>query len=283
MAVALALTSALSFGVADFLGGLATRRAHTLPVTGLSQAVGAGMLIVAVPAVGGTLDDAALWWGGLAGLGGAGGLLLYLRALAIGPMGITAPAAAVAGAVVPVAAGLLAGERPSALAAVGILAGVVAIALVSRPAPAAVDQTATPHDGSSVGRGLLAALAAGFLFGIFFVALDQAPSGSGLWPLVGARATGLTLIVALLGWRRPPVPGRGPVRTALVSGALDMSANVLFLLAVRQGLLVLTALLTSLYPIVVVLLARQVLHERLSGTQWIGVWIALAAVGLIAV
>ncbi|MGH3441758.1 MAG: EamA family transporter [Nitriliruptorales bacterium] len=281
MAIALALASAVGFGVADFLGGVATRRSHTLPITGLSQAVGAVLLVVAVPLVGGNVTSDALVWGGIAGIGGAGGLALYLRALAIGPMGVTGPLAAVAGAMVPVVVGLAMGERPGLLASIGVAAGVLAAALVSRPAPSAV-RTSSPWR-TATSRGVLAALGAGLLFGLFFVALERAPTDSGLWPLVGARATGLTLILALLASRRPALPSRVAAGTGLVSGALDMAANVLFLLAVRQGLLVLTAVLTSLYPVIVLLLARQVLGERLSRTQWGGVATALTAVALIAV
>lgn len=279
MAALLALASAVSFGVADFLGGLATRRAAVLPVTTLSQLTGAAMLVVAVPLGGGSVSAQALGWGAAAGLGGAGGLVCYLRALAIGPMGVTAPVAAIVGSALPVAVGILvAGERPPVLAVVGIVVGVLATTLVSRPAP----DPARLAEADALRRGLAWALAAGALFGLFFVGLDAADADSGLWPLVGARASGLTLLGALLVVQRPAAPGGWAGGVALMSGGLDMLANVLFLLATQQGLLVLVAVLTSLYPVVVVLLARQVLGERLGRHQWTGVALAFVAVVLIA-
>lgn len=132
-------------------------------------------------------------------------------------------------------------------------------------------------------RGLLVAAAAGVLFGVFFVALAVAPADSGLWPLVGARLAGITLLGAILLLQRPPLPGRDVIGLATSSGVLDMAANVLFLLAARQGLLVLTSVVTGLYPVGVVLLAWLVLRERLARSQVAGVGLALTATALIAI
>jgi len=117
---------------------------------------------------------------------------------------------------------------------------------------------------------------------LFFVALDRAPADAGLWPLLGARAAGVALLALLLARRRPAVPPRGAVGIALASGLLDVTANALFLLAVQRGLLVLVSVLTSLYPVGVVLLARIVLGERLGRGQKVGVALAMIAVALIA-
>lgn len=303
MAALLALAAAATWGVADFLGGLTSRRADERTVAALSQFAGLAVLAVVIPLAGGVASAAALGWGALAGLGGAGGLVLYFRGLAIGPMGVTAPVSALTGAVVPVLAGLALGERPGPVAFLGIVVGVAATVLASRPAeeavlhpdaaPGADDSAAappadpdaapdTPRDGSDLRRGIVAAALAGVLFGLFFVALDQAPTDSGLWPLLGARASGLTMLGSLLLWRRPSRPDRGALGVSLGVGLLDMAANTLFLLATRVGLLVLVSVLTSLYPVVLVLLARVVLRERLGRWQQVGVALALLAVVLIA-
>ncbi|HUG83587.1 MAG TPA: DMT family transporter [Euzebya sp.] len=277
-AVMLALGSAATFGAADFLGGLASRRADAVPVALLSQAIGFVLVLVAMPLVPGAFGLPALGWGMLAGLGGAGGLILYFRALGMGAMGITAPIASLVGAAVPVTVGLGLGERPALTAAFGIAVGVVATVLVSRRAGGQVDIAVAGQR-----RALFTAAAAGLLFGVFFVGLDQAPDQSGLWPLVGARLAGLALLVGCMAVQRPGLPDGRVVTLAAVSGTLDMTANVLFLLATREGLLVLTSVVTGLYPVGVVVLAWLVLRERLSGVQIAGVGMALAATALIAV
>lgn len=226
-------------------------------------------------------------------------MVAYFRALAIGPMGVTAPVAAIMGAGVPITVGLALGERPSMLALVGVALGVAAAVLVSRPMPshaggpavsgssdldvslAGVNETAV--DRPLLANGIVVAAIAGGLFGLFFVALDQAPDNGGLWPLLAARVAGLALLGALLLHRRPSPPDGAALRVGLLSGLLDMVANVLFLLATQQGLLVLVSVLVSLYPVGVVLLARVVLAERLGRLQWSGVGLALVATVLIGV
>lgn len=275
-AVLLSLGSAATFGAADFLGGLATRRSSTLPITVISQAVGLAVLAIGVLVLPGNASGAAIGWGMVAGIGGAGGLIAYFKALSMGAMGVSAPVASLVGAAVPVAFGLGLGERPGVLAAGGIVLGIIATGLVSRPADAAA------VDLRAQRSALATAAVAGFLFGIFFVALDQAPDDSGLWPLIGARIAGLLMLGVLVAVRRPAWPGRPVLGLATVSGLLDMVANVLFLLATREGLLVLTSVITSLYPVGVVLLAAVVLRERLAPVQAGGVALALGATALIA-
>jgi drug/metabolite transporter (DMT)-like permease len=300
MAALLALASATTFGFADFLGGLASRRAHPLVVAALSQAAGLAVLAVVLPLAGVMPTATAMWFGGVAGIAGAGGLIFYFRALAIGPMGVTAPLAAVVGAALPVGVGVAMGERPGPLAFVGIALGIAAVALASRPGPTAdgtpVDVGAGAPDGLRAGApdglragapdglraGLTAAVLAGVAFGVFFVTLDAAPDDGGLWPLLGARITGIVLLAGLLGRHRPALPDPRGIGIGLVSGLLDMTANVLFLLATQTGMLALVAVLTSLYPVGIVLLARAVLRERLGRVQWLGVAAAVGATILIA-
>ncbi len=274
-AILLALASAGTFSAADFLGGLASRRADATPVALVSQVVGFALLAVGLIVLPGTPSISAFAWGGIAGLGGAGGLIAYFRALSIGAMGLSAPMASLVGAVLPVSVVLLLGERPGLLAVVGVGLGLAATVLVSLPS------SQTPR-AEGQHTALLTAALAGVLFGLFFVGLDQAPDDSGLWPLVGARMTGVALIGGLLGFRRATFPRGAALRTAILSGALDMIANILFLLATREGLLVLTTAITSLYPVGVVILAWVVLSERLARSQVSGVVMALMATVLIA-
>lgn len=273
MGPVLALASACAFGVSDFAGGIAARRASSLIVTAGAQLAGLAVLLPVLVLLPGRASPPAFALGALAGLLGASGLILYLRCMAIGPMGVVSPLAALVGVAVPVAWGVvLAGERLSVSELLGVVLGAVAVGCVAyvRGRTRLADL-----------RGPVLALAAGAAFGGFFVALDASPAESGLWPLLGARCTGIALLGVLLRVVQRPRPDARTSWLIVVSGGLDMTANVLFLLATRADLLSLSALLASLYPIVVVVLARRLLTERLTRLQTLGVAAALGATALI--
>jgi drug/metabolite transporter (DMT)-like permease len=278
VSVALALASAVVFGGADFVGGLVSRRAGAFAVTAFSQFAGALGLLVALPLLPGSPDAASMLWGAAAGLAGVTGLTVFFHALAIGPMSVVSPLTAVTSAALPLAAGLALGEQPSRPAVAGLVLGVVAVLLASRPVAESVLQTARA-------RGAVRwAIVAGAGFALFFVLLAQPSPEAGLWPLLAARTTGLGLlgVLALAGGRGLVPHGRRERVAAAASGVLDMTANVCYLLAVQSGLLSVTAVLASLYPVSTVVLARVVLGERLATSQRAGVALALLAVGLVA-
>ena len=290
-AVLLALGGALTFGIADFAGGLAALRARALLVTAVSQVVGLLVLLPALAVLEGTPSTPALALGTLAGVCGTLGVAVYYRALAIGPMGVVSPLAAAVGAVVPLGAGLAAGERPGPLALGGVVLAVAAVALATAAgsrttggdSPDAAPPRAPRQPGDA--SGPLLGLLAGLAFGAFFVVLDATPTDSGLWPLLGARSFAVVVllpVLILLGQASERRVAGFPWRLVVTAGALDMTANVLFLLATREGLLSLSGVLVSLYPVVVVLAAALVLHERLSRQQLAGATVALAAALLIA-
>jgi drug/metabolite transporter (DMT)-like permease len=282
MAYLLALGSALLYGAADFTGGLASRRAGTLPVVFLSQLSGLLMLALLLPALPhASPSQADLLWGACAGLAGGIGVALLYRALAIGIMAVVAPTTAVCAVTIPVMVAVLLGERPVPLAVGGIALGIVSIVLVSR------QQAATPAEdqpGSLRKRptGIGTALVSGVAIGFFFLALAQTRPEAGMWPLLVARSASVVLfgVVAITGRRSLRVPGT-VFALAAVCGVIDMLANALYLLAAQQGPLSLMVTLSSLYPASTVLLARIVLKERLSPWQLTGVGCALAAVVLI--
>lgn len=271
MSVPFALPSALLYGLADFTGGLAARRAPVLRVTAVAQLSGLCVLLPALALLPGRLSPAAVGWGALAGLAGASALLLYFRALAVGPMGVVAPLSAVMSAGLPLGAGLLAGERPGPVAQAAIAVALVAI----------VCATAGSRGDGAAGTGILLGLAAGAGFGLFFVGLDATPADSGLWPLVVGRVASVSLLGALL-LARPAVRGGGGWRLMVASGVLDTVANVLFLVATRVGTLSVSAVVVSLYPVVLVVLGRVVLGERMSRLQLTGTGLALTASALLA-
>lgn len=274
MALLFALGAGLSFGGADFVGGLAAKHAPATTVTFLSQSVGFAVLLAVLPFLPGHASSSALGLGALAGIAGCLGLVVYLKALATGPMGLVAPLTSAVGVAVPVTAGVLAGERLSVVAGGGLVLGLVAIGIV------AGGGGQTRGAGRS---GPLLALLGGVLVGSFLVLLDHTPAGSGLWPLVGARLASLSLLGLWVFATRAARPGRGQLRLIVVSGVLDMGANVLFLLATRAGPLTLASLLTSMSPIVIALLARRFLAERLHRTQLTAVALSLVAVTFVTI
>jgi len=274
MALVLALGAGLSFGAADFVGGLAAKRSPATTVTVLSQVAGFVVLLTVLPFIGGTASAAALGFGALAGIAGSLGLVAYLRALAAGPMGLVAPITSITAVAVPVVAGLLAGERLSVMATGGLVLGLVAIGIV------AGGGGRTRAAGSA---GPLLAIVGGLLVGAFLVLLDQTPDTSGLWPLVGARLASLTMLGLWAFATRAALPSRVDLGLIVGSGVMDMTANVLFLLATRAGALTVTSLLVSMSPVVIVLLARQVLAERLHRSQVAAVALSLLAVAAVTV
>lgn len=276
MAVVLSLASALVYGAADFCGGLAARRASVFAVVALSQLAGLVLLLVLLPFLGGRPTGVALAWGAAAGIAGGTGLGLFYRALGDGVMSVVAPVTALCAAAVPVLVGLLRGERLAVPAAAGIAIAFVAVALVA-------SEGGVPSWEVARRAGLFPALAAGSAFGVFFVLLAQTRESSGLWPLVGARAASIGLIVSAAAFARRSVRAPKAVLPIVVlTGAADMAANALFLLATREGLLVITGVLASLYPVSTVILAQLVLRERLAGSQLLGLSAATLAVVLIA-
>ncbi len=286
MAILLAFFGAVSYGAGDFCGSLAARRAPAIRVTLLSQLVGGLMLIGLVPLVGGSPNTRDLVVGALAGVVGAGAITAFYQAMAAGAMSVVAPISALTAAALPVFVGLLGGERPSVLSLVGVAIAMAAILLVSQHGPAAADDTELdrPAPGATRRSMVLTGIGSGVLFGLLFITLDSVSDDAGLWPLVTDRlvAVPFLLVVALV-LRTDVRPERGSLGLIVACGVLDMGANTLLLLAFSEGLLVLVAVIISLYPASTLVLARVVLHERVSAVQRIGLIIAGLAVVLIAV
>ncbi|MEU6526482.1 DMT family transporter [Streptomyces sp. NPDC046924] len=280
----LALTSAMVLGSADFVGGLATKRARALAVVCWSNIAGllTALAFTGLLSHGGTgWSEAA--WGGLAGLCGSLGAVLLYHALANGVMSLVAPTTAAAAAALPVIAGVLLGDRLTALAVVGVLCALGSVLLVSLTGDGGAGGDGIPADRKKTLRTLGTALTAGAGFGLFFVFLARTPGEAGLWPLVWARCASLTLLLLLSLGRGTPLRLTGRTRgLALLSGVLDMGASVLYLVAVRDGSLAVVGLLASLYPLSTVLLARFVLQEHIRGIQHVGVILAVGSVLLLA-
>jgi drug/metabolite transporter (DMT)-like permease len=277
LAVLLALASSVTWGIADFGGGLVSRRvASTVAVTVISQTAGFAVLLVVFGARGAHLDGRSFAIGLAAGAGGGAGLVAFYRALAVGTMSIVSPIVA-CGAVVPFAISIATGERPSALALAG-----AGVALAGAVLASAEERRAAAHERKQA--VMLATVAAGAL-GLFtyFLGLGSR-EGTALSTLVGARVGSLTLLLVLaLVLRAPLRLGRGVLLPIAAVGLCDVAANALFALASGHGLLALVSVLGSLYPVMTVVLAYLFLHERLTPLQLAGVGVALAGVAALSV
>ncbi|MGA8245421.1 MAG: DMT family transporter [Nocardioides sp.] len=272
--VLLALFGAVSYGVSDFVGGLASRRTTVWPVATLAclgAFLSALVLAVVVP---GHPHPSDVFWGLLAGFGSGAGTAFLYRGLAAGRMGVVAPVSGVGATTLPVLIGVLTGERPSALVWLGIVAALPGVWLVSR------EESDAAAPGPS---GLLDGVMAGIGFGGLFAALGQIPASAGYWPFAANQLTSvLSVTAAALVLGGDPRPHALEQWWGLVSGVLAAAAGLGFLLATHHGLLSVSAVLTSLYPAFTVLLAALVLRERIHQVQARGLVLCGAAVVLVA-
>jgi drug/metabolite transporter (DMT)-like permease len=287
-AIALGFASAVVWGAADFLGGLKSRKLALFAVMLVSQAAGLAPLLIAALVRGEPPPGAGILpYCALGAVAGTVGLAAFYRGLATGAMGVVAPISSSAAAI-PVAVGVLSGERPGVLQLAGIAVAIVGVALVSwepsgRDEPVVHDrgeQRAPGRAATGVGLALIAALG----FGLFFVGLDEASDRDLLWALVFTRSIstgGLALAALALRPSGLALTARDARAVALV-GILDVAANALFAAGTTLGLVSVVSVLGSLYPVTTIILARFLLGERLRGTQRGGAAVGLVGVALIS-
>ena len=295
LAILLSLVSAAGYGTSDFAAGLATRRASVIRVTLLAEGVCVAVVGVALALTGaGPPSPRAVAWGSAAGLAGVAGALSLYLGFRHAAFSVAATLSAVGAAGFSVLAGLLLGERPTALALIGIALALPAIAGVSASAggPEAEEATGAspPSPGKSaitgrrwVPAGVSYGLVAGACFALLFIGLNQAGSGSGLWPVFCSQVAALLAVgcvAAFTGDLRLPEARGG--RPAAVAGLTGGPGTICFFIATHHGLLAVTAVITSLYPAVTIMLARVMLGERLTAIRLAGLSLAAASVALIA-
>jgi drug/metabolite transporter (DMT)-like permease len=276
--VLLALGAAVSYGLADFVGGVASKRAGAWAVALVAQLGGGVVLLVGGLVLPGDPSAADLRWAVAAGVANGFGTAFLYRGLAGGRMGVVAPVSGVGAALVPVAVGVLSGERPSAIVWAGIALALPGIWLVSR------EPVGEGEARVSTAEGVLDGVLAGLGFGSLFAVLAQIDEGAGLLPLALNQAVAGVAVVAVataLGAAWLPRDPRALLGT--VSGVLGGAATLAFLVASNQAYLSVTAVLASLYPAFTVLLAATVLREHVHRTQGLGLLLCAAAVTLVAV
>ncbi|WP_033220927.1 EamA family transporter [Kitasatospora phosalacinea] len=275
IALLLALGSSLAYGCADFLGGLGARKAHVLRTVMIAAPASLAVELLLWPVLGASFSPGAVGWGAASGVASAAAFALLYRTLAIGPMNVLSPVTALVSAALPVAVGLLQGEHLGVAGLLGLPLALAAVVLVSAGSGSG---TARPSR-----TALLLAFGAGAAIALQLVFLHQAPSDSGVAPLITGRAVSSAVVLAAAALlRRSLGPERPAYAVSAVAGVLDSVANLLFLLAARSGDLTVVAVITALYPAGTVLLARAVLGERVHRGQLAGLGVAAAAVSLLA-
>jgi uncharacterized membrane protein len=277
MGILFGLLSALTYGIGDFAAGVGSRRMGVGLVAGIVQFFSLVAAIIGVFIFSGAGPSKhALVWGAISGVGSAGGTLALYRGLAVGQMSIVSPLSAITSAVIPVITGLLLGEHLSTLAAIGIGIAVPAITLVS--------WQRSPGGSLDLQTGIAEGILSGMGFALLFIALDQAGTHSGAWPLIPGQAVGFVILFPFA-WRgrHRLQPGTSSTAIIIAAGLLSGLANLLFLAATGRGQLSIIAILTSLYPAITIIFARIILGERWSFLQTMGLCIAAAAIVLISV
>jgi len=278
VAILLSLLTAALFGTSDFFGGMAGKRIRILQVLVCAHVIG-GVGILPISLV---IADQFRWedlaWGAAAGSSGLVGLGLLYRGLARGPMGVVGALTAITSAAVPAIWGTVVdGDELVVLAWIGVGVALVAIGLVSW----SPDDAGAPVSAQTIIESLIA----GAGFGFMFVVLDQTDPASAPWPIVGARMLTASILLATFLVRRRQIWPREPSTLGLLIGVglADTISNALFLYSTQHGSLTVVAVLSSLYPVATVILARTVLHERLTRLQLSGFVLAMGATALIAV
>jgi len=275
VAVALSLAASWCWGVADFTGGLKTRRLPVPLVLLFVEGIGLVWVLGAIAASGEALPSGRAVAASLvAGVAGVVALGAFYRALAIGTMSVVAPISAT-GVVLPVAVGVATGDALSVVVSAGLVVTIVGVLLASR------EQHKTADAAAASRLSLVLALLAAVGFGSYFVLSDVAADESILWLLALARLVVVPVLVAIVLVVHAPRPVAGDATALVLAGTLDVAATGLYAVAATKGAISIVSVVGSLYPVTTVLLARVVLHERIRRIQAAGVAAAFAGVALI--
>jgi drug/metabolite transporter (DMT)-like permease len=282
--IGLGLAASAFWGASDFLGGLATRRAHVVGVVATAHCLSLGLLLLAALATHSPLPPQRFALLGLcAGTFGGVALILYYQALSLGEMGITTALTGLLTALVPVVFSFFTQGSPKTTQLAGFVLAAAAIALIAY-APAGLPRPLALGLASIAGLG----------FGVFLVVLKVGSAHSLLWQLIYSRAASTTLaggivIGVQLGagenaalWRKQARENRF-LWIAGSAGVLEAAGSLLYMQAAREGRLDVAAVLASLYPVVTIILAAWFLKERATSSQTLGMALALGAVVLVSI
>ncbi len=283
LAALLALLASFSWGTSNYLAGVETRTRSVWHVSALSQiaaaAAAAVALVAARQAPPGGWDLLLLV---LTGVATAAGLVMFYKALAIGTMSVVAPIIA-AQVLIPVAAGILLGERPGLHAAVGMVVTVGGVILIART-PRNEKQGRTEAHHRAARKAVILAVLTAVAWGFMLLIYGTVGKGNPVWTVFDTRVTSAVVLAGyvLITGRGLSLKGQNvPVLAAI--GILLAVANFLFIVATGIGYLSITSILGSLSPVVVTAYAQVLLHERLAPRQWAGFAAVFAGIVLLSV
>ena len=285
MTIIFGLLSAFSYGAADFVGGLAAKQVRAIAVTTFSFSFGLLIALVLSLPIGADYSTGAITAGLFAGVASGIALSCLYAALALGPISIVSPMTAVISAVIPVVIDVIAGQSLGQFAILAIFLVLIAVVLVAFVPGQDVRLPSL--------KALIYSIGAGLGFAGIFVFLDAAPQDSGLATLVVMRVIGIFMMISGLTYsflKTKPAQfierklfSKSLIWLVLFAGMGDVLGNVFFLIATRNGAMAIAAVLTSLYPVGTILLARIVLKEKIAKSQSLGIAIALVACALLAI
>jgi drug/metabolite transporter (DMT)-like permease len=286
LTVILGFATAVVYGFADFFGAIASRKLSSVLVTATAGIVGFFFLLTMIPFFGATFSQGAVIAGIAAGFASAIGITALYASLAIGPISIISPLGAVLGAMVPLIFGFTIGDRFGPLGWIALVLILVAVVLVGFIPGADVRLPSI--------KGLVLAFIAGAGIGTILIVLKFSPTDSGLASVITMRVVSAILlnILVFATWMnlrrkkvaRPKTPMAGKYWWAVIAaGIFDSSANIFFTLALRSGSLSVVSVLTALYPLGTIILARLILKERIARIQMFGVLLALSGSAILAV
>ena len=268
-----AILSAITWGAGDFYGGMATRRNSQFQVLVWVSAIGTGLMLVAALILGESLPMLVdVLWAAGAGLAGAIGILALYFGLSQGNAALVSPVAAVLSTVLPLLASLLTEGMPAPLRMAGLIVAIPGIWQVTRSTQAG-DRT---RQG-----GLGLAILAGTGFAGFFVLIAQVQEGQIFTPLVISKLTACVVGLLLILRRKEGLAKPAGISAIIMAAIYDAGGNVFFLLAEQNTRLDIAAVLASMYAAVTVLLSQNILKEKVTFGQWLGIGLCLLAIALI--
>ncbi len=269
--IAFGLAAMFLIGLSDFLGGRSSGRSTAMQTVNAAFWAGALLALVVAPFTG-SITAVDMFKGAISGVAVTGALWTLWRGYVVSTMGITAPVAAVTGAVLPVLVDVSRGDGPGTLGVIGMALGVASLLL-----------TSWQRGDRSPSLGIVHGLAAGAMFAVMFVVGGDTSIESGVWPIVAQRGTaGLIITILAIGMRQKPFAERDDVKWSSISGAAGAAGVGSIVLGAQRGPIGPVTVTGSLYPVVGIALNWLLQGERLRWWQVLGLFGAITGVALIA-
>lgn len=282
LVVLFGLSAAISWGISDFSGGVATKKINVFYVLIFSQIIGLSSLLIAIAISGESSDDINLFWPILAGIFGGVGLISLYRGLAVGQMSVVAPLSAVISTGIPVIYSIITEGFPKLLHIIALVIASLAIIFLSLNSKKIGISPSETTNGFS---NLIYGVTSGVGFGLFFILINQFKSGSVYWLLIFLRLSSISLFILIVIVIKPQIRAvkeSGSIienwKIITLAGIGDTFGNIFFTFATQNGRLDISAMVSSLFPLTTIFLAWIFYKEKISPYQKFGISAAIGAV-----